>query len=81
MHCKKSSRISRPQPGCHLLDSPRTGIIKLFPARKGLVSDNPAGDGKTANLFLQCGLFWIQEEWVILDVRRVRKIILAIILE
>ncbi len=30
-------------------------VIKLFPARKGLVSDIPAGDGKTANLFLQCG--------------------------
>jgi hypothetical protein len=27
------------------------GIIKLFPARESLVSDIPAGDGKTANLF------------------------------
>jgi hypothetical protein len=26
----------------------------LFPARKSLVSDIPAGDGKTANLFLKC---------------------------
>ncbi len=26
-------------------------IIKLFPARENLVSDIPAGDGKTANLF------------------------------
>jgi hypothetical protein len=48
---KNGSRFSRPQPGCHLPNSPRTGIIKLFPARKGLVSDIPAGDGKTANLF------------------------------
>jgi hypothetical protein len=28
------------------------GLIKLFPARESLVSDIPAGDGKTANLFL-----------------------------
>jgi hypothetical protein len=27
---------------------------KLFPARGSLVSDIPSGDGKTANLFLQC---------------------------
>ncbi len=27
------------------------GLIKLFPARKSLVSDIPAEDGKTANLF------------------------------
>ncbi len=27
---------------------------KLFPARESLVSDIPAGDGKTANLLLQC---------------------------
>ncbi len=29
-------------------------IIKLFPPRKSLVSDIPAGDGNVANLFLQC---------------------------
>jgi hypothetical protein len=28
--------------------------MKLFPARESLFSDIPAGDGKTANLFLQC---------------------------
>ena len=28
---------------------------KLFPARESLISDIPAGDGKMANLFLQCG--------------------------
>jgi hypothetical protein len=27
--------------------------IKVFPARESLVSDFPAGDGKTENLFLQ----------------------------
>jgi hypothetical protein len=31
---------------------PWQGIIKLFPARESLVSDIPAGDGKTLNLFL-----------------------------
>jgi len=30
------------------------GIIKLFPSRESLVSDIPAGDRKTANLFFQC---------------------------
>jgi hypothetical protein len=40
---KKVYIFSRPQP-----------LTKLFPARESLVSDIPAGDGKTANLFLQC---------------------------
>jgi hypothetical protein len=33
-----------------------SGKIKLFPAKESfyLVSDIPAGDGKMANLFLQC---------------------------
>jgi len=29
-------------------------VIKFFPARESLVSDIPAGNGKTDNLFLQC---------------------------
>ncbi len=33
---------------------PGQQIIKLFPAMESLVSDIPAGDGKTANLCLQC---------------------------
>ncbi len=44
-------------PSCdvmHLQNSPWPGIIKLFPARECLVSDIAAGDGKIANLFLQC---------------------------
>ncbi len=44
----KGYRFSRPQP-C----SPWTGKNKLFPSRESLVSDIPAGDGKTANLFFQ----------------------------
>ncbi len=51
---KKGKRVSRPQPGCHLPNSPWTGIIKLFLAWRSLVSDIPAGDGKIANLYLQC---------------------------
>jgi hypothetical protein len=41
---------------CHVPNSPWAGIIKLFsiPARESLVSDIPPGDGKIANLFLQC---------------------------
>jgi hypothetical protein len=35
---------TRVQPGCHLPNSPWPGIIYYF----------PAGDGKTANLFIQC---------------------------
>jgi hypothetical protein len=31
--------------------SPWQGIIKLFPFRKSLVRDIPAGDGKIVNLF------------------------------
>jgi hypothetical protein len=45
---------TRSQPGSHLLNSAWREIIKLFPARESLVSDVPAGDGKIANLFLQC---------------------------
>ncbi len=54
LHCKKGWPFSRPQPGCHLPNSPWSGKIKLFPARESLVSDIPAVDGKVANLFLQC---------------------------
>jgi hypothetical protein len=37
--------------------SPGAGIIKLFPSRESWVSYIPAGDGKMANLFLQCTVF------------------------
>ncbi len=39
---KKGKRHFRPQPGCHLPNSPWAGIILLFP------------DENVANLFLQC---------------------------
>jgi acetamidase/formamidase len=51
---KKVSGFSRLQSGFHLPISPWPGILKLFPAKKNLVSDIPAELGKTANLFLQC---------------------------
>jgi hypothetical protein len=55
-HVKRGYRFNRPQPGCHLPNSPRLGKIKLFPAKKSLISDIPAGDAKTANIFysVQC---------------------------
>ncbi len=48
---KKGYIFSRPQPGCHKPNSPWQGIIKLFPVRESLVSNIPAGDGKTITLF------------------------------
>ncbi len=36
------------------LSPARNNYCKLFLAGESLVSDIPAGDGKTANLFLQC---------------------------
>ncbi len=51
---KKVSDFPLPQPGCHWPNSPWAGIIKIFLARKSLVSDIRAGDGKIVNLFLQC---------------------------
>jgi hypothetical protein len=57
VHCKKVRGFpvpSRDVTGhCH---SPWPGIMKLFTARESLVSDIPAVDGKTANLFLQCSI-------------------------
>ncbi len=47
----KGLPFSRPQPGCHLPNSPCPGIIKLFPARESLVSDIPAGQGKRLTFF------------------------------
>jgi hypothetical protein len=35
-------------------NSPWPGISELFPARDSLVNGIQAGDGKIANLFLQC---------------------------
>ncbi len=48
---KKVNDIPRPHPGCHKLNSPWTGIHKLFPAWESLVYNISAGDRKMANLF------------------------------
>ncbi len=53
---KKGSRFFRPQPGCHLPNSPWMGIILLLLSRESLLSDIPAGGGEIDNLFLQCRL-------------------------
>ncbi len=48
-------RYSRPQPECHLPNSPWAGImtsyINYFRSREGLISDITAGDGNIKKLF------------------------------
>jgi hypothetical protein len=56
IHCKKELAIF---PSCRdVTDQTLSGRekTKLFPPRKSLISDIPAGDGKTANSFSQCRL-------------------------
>ncbi len=56
-------RVSHfPVPSRDVTDQTLSGRekTKLFPPRKSLISDIPAGDGKTANSFLQCGCAWFQ---------------------
>ncbi len=71
MHCKKRLLIFPFLAGMSLTKLSLGGnndvIYKLFPARKSLVSDIPAWDGKTANLFLQCeSVLLFQYEYCIL---------------
>jgi len=53
---KKRSDFPFPSRGCHSPNYPwpRERNIELFLAMESLVSHIPAGDGKIANLFLQC---------------------------
>ncbi len=55
IHCKKRLAVfpvhSRDVTNQTL---PGREYLNYSPARESLVSDIPAGDGKTANLFLQC---------------------------
>jgi len=51
VHCKKKSRDSWI---CFDQTSQGPGLGQLFGARECLVSDIPAGDGKSLNLYLQC---------------------------
>jgi hypothetical protein len=50
LHCKKRLAISRPRSGSHKSNSP----WQLFPAKESWVSDILAGDGKIANILIQC---------------------------
>ncbi len=54
---KKGLPLSRPQPGCHLPNSPWRRIILLFPVRESLVSDIPAGDGNSIIFFTVYSMF------------------------
>jgi hypothetical protein len=55
LHCKKKVLwFSRPQPGCHLPNSPWSGIIN--PARESLISDILPGNGKIDKLFYSVDL-------------------------
>ncbi len=58
LHCKKRLAIFPSPAGMSLTKLSLGGnndvIYKLFPPRESFVSDIPAGDGKTANPFLQC---------------------------
>jgi hypothetical protein len=55
-HCKKRFAVFQSSAGMSLPKPYLAGnIIKLFPGRESFGSDIPAGDGKIANLFLQCG--------------------------
>jgi hypothetical protein len=55
VHCKKELAIFPSPAGMSLTKLSLGGKkTKLFPPRKSLISDIPAGDGKTANSFLQC---------------------------
>jgi hypothetical protein len=57
LHCKKELAIFPSPAGMSLTKLSLGGKkTKLFPPRKSLISDIPAGDGKTANSFLQCGV-------------------------
>jgi hypothetical protein len=51
LHCKKRLAVFLFPAGMSLTNSPWPEIIKVFPPRESLISDIPAGDGKTANIF------------------------------
>ncbi len=54
-HCKEELAIFPSPAGMSLTKLSLGGKkTKLFPPRKSLISDIPAGDGKTAKSFLQC---------------------------
>ncbi len=50
-HCKKGYRFSRPQPGCHLPNSPWPGIIKIFLTRRAWLVTSRMWTGKSLTFF------------------------------
>jgi hypothetical protein len=60
LHCKKELAVFPSPAGMSLIKLSLGGNnFSFFPPRESLVSDIPAGDGKMANSFLQCGIPWI----------------------
>ncbi len=53
---KKAFQYSHPQMGFHLPNSPKAGIMKLFPPRESLIIDISAGDGNIKKLFYGVGV-------------------------
>jgi hypothetical protein len=53
-----SCTVKKTVPSRDVTDQTLSGRekTKFFPPRKSLISDIPAGDGKTANSFLQCAV-------------------------
>ncbi len=58
VHCKKELAIFPSPAGMSLTKLSGREKTKLFPPRKSLISDIPAGDGKMANSFLQCIIYY-----------------------
>ncbi len=68
LHRKKDFRYSRPQPGCHLPNSPWAGIMtsymyKLVLRTESLISDIPAGDGNIEKLFYGVQLNYFMDNY------------------
>ncbi len=62
MHCRK-------EVSGFPVQLSQAGNIYLFPAWESLVSDIPAGEGKTANLFLQCGTLVAGDTYILVFIR------------
>jgi hypothetical protein len=54
IHCKKRLACFPSLSGMSLTNLSLVGNNLILPAWESVVSDIPAGDGKLANLFLQC---------------------------
>ncbi len=54
IHCKKRLAVFPSPAGMSLTKLSLADITLIIPAKESLVSDIPAGNGQTANLFSQC---------------------------